>query len=138
MSMTYIGLIRKEAKSDYGVDFPDFPGCVSAGKTLEEARVMASEALSAHVEFMLEDGDALPKASSLDDIMAKKENRDAVVTVVAVQNPQASKRVNITVKEDALKKIDNYAKKNGMTRSQFLTAAAIHQINSRPKARMVA
>ena len=45
---SYIGLIRKDADSDFGVDFPDFPGCVSAGDTLDEARRMAQEALELH------------------------------------------------------------------------------------------
>ena len=35
---TYIGLVHKDAGSDYGVSFPDRPGCVTAGATLEEAR----------------------------------------------------------------------------------------------------
>ena len=42
----YIALLRKQPDSDFGVDFPDFPGCVTAGETLEEARVMAAEALA--------------------------------------------------------------------------------------------
>ncbi len=36
----YIALIRKENGSDFGVNFPDFPGCMTAGRTLEEARVV--------------------------------------------------------------------------------------------------
>ena len=52
----YIALLRKEPKSDFGVDFPDFPGCVSAGSTTEEAARMAREALELHIEGMLEDG----------------------------------------------------------------------------------
>jgi predicted RNase H-like HicB family nuclease len=47
---SYIALLRKERKSDYSVDFPDFPGCITAGKTLEEARTMAAEALVLHIE----------------------------------------------------------------------------------------
>src|SRR5947208_491608 len=34
----YIALARKEHASDFGVDFPDFPGCVTAAQTLERAR----------------------------------------------------------------------------------------------------
>lgn len=30
----YIALLRKKPTNDFGVDFPDFPGCVTAGKTL--------------------------------------------------------------------------------------------------------
>ena len=45
MNRTYIGLVHKDAGSDYGVSFPDLPGCVTAGATLDEARVMAADAL---------------------------------------------------------------------------------------------
>jgi predicted RNase H-like HicB family nuclease len=41
----FIALIHKDADSDYGVSFPDLPGCVTAGATLDEARDMAAEAL---------------------------------------------------------------------------------------------
>ena len=37
----YIALIHKEPGSDYGVSFPDFPGCITAGTTVDEARRMA-------------------------------------------------------------------------------------------------
>ena len=43
----YTALLRKEPNSDFGVDFPDFPGCVTAGRTLDEARRMAGDSLSA-------------------------------------------------------------------------------------------
>lgn len=33
----YIALLRKDRTSDYGVDFPGFPWCVTAGSTVEEA-----------------------------------------------------------------------------------------------------
>jgi predicted RNase H-like HicB family nuclease len=44
--MEYIAYLHKDGNSDFGVSFPDFPGCVTAGKTLEEARQMATEALA--------------------------------------------------------------------------------------------
>jgi hypothetical protein len=40
----YVALLRKQPDSDYGVDFPDFPGCITAGKTLDDARGMSLEA----------------------------------------------------------------------------------------------
>ena len=42
---SYVALLRKDEGSDYGVEFPDFPGCVTAGRSLDEARTMAAEAL---------------------------------------------------------------------------------------------
>lgn len=118
---SYIGLIRKDADSDFGVDFPDFPGCISAGTTLDEARRMAQEALELHVGGMIEDGEALPVGSSLETIMADPENADAVAFVVTV--PEAADRtvrVNITLPERLLRRIDERAK----NRSAFLARAA--------------
>jgi predicted RNase H-like HicB family nuclease len=48
-SMEYIAYLHKDRDSDFRVSFSDFPGCVTAGKTLEEARRMAAEALALHI-----------------------------------------------------------------------------------------
>ncbi len=56
----YVALIHKEPKSDYGVSFPDFPGCVTAGSTVQDAMEMAREALAGHIEVMIEDGLPIP------------------------------------------------------------------------------
>jgi predicted RNase H-like HicB family nuclease len=58
--MDYIAYLHKEKDSDYGVSFPNFPGCITAGRTLEEARRMAVEALALHIQGMIEDGLAVP------------------------------------------------------------------------------
>lgn len=79
----YIALIHKEADSDFGVSFPDFPGCVTAGTTLDEAREMAAEALGLHLEGMEQDGEPAPEASSLEIVMADPSNRDGVAILVA-------------------------------------------------------
>jgi predicted RNase H-like HicB family nuclease len=44
--MDYIAIIHKEPNSDFGVSFPDFAGCITAGRTLDEAKDMAAEALT--------------------------------------------------------------------------------------------
>ena len=125
----YIGLIHKQAESDYGVSFPDFPGVVTAGETLDEARTMAEEALAFHVDGMIEDGDAIPEPSSLELIMAEPENRDGVAILVTLRSqPPKSVRINITLPEDVLQTIDSFAEANGMSRSGFLARAARHEI----------
>jgi len=118
---SYIGLIRKDVDSDFGVDFPDFPGCVSAGATLDEARRMAQEALELHVSGMVEDGEELPAPSSLEAIMAGPENGDAVAFLVTLREPaDRTVRVNITLPERLLRRIDERA----TNRSAFLARAA--------------
>jgi predicted RNase H-like HicB family nuclease len=121
----YIALIHKDADSDYGVSFPDFPGCVTAGSDLDEARAMAEEALAFHIDGLAQDGQALPEPSTLQAVMADALNRDGVA--ILVEGPAASARsvrVNITLPEDTLRKIDAYAEEHGYTRSGFLASAA--------------
>ena len=123
--MNYIGLIHKEAKSDYGVSFPDFPGVVTAGKDLDDARAMAEEALALHIDGVLEDGEAIPEASSLEEVMSDPENKDGVAILVAVKTDSVkSVRVNVTLAEDVLAQIDKFAKERGLSRSGFLAQAA--------------
>jgi predicted RNase H-like HicB family nuclease len=124
--VSYIGLIRKEKKSDFGVDFPDFPGCITAGKTLEEAREMAQEALEGHIKVGIEFGDPIPEPSSLDKIMSDPENQDAVAFLVpvAVARPRA-RRINVTIPETVLEEIDEYVRTHpGENRSQLLARGA--------------
>src|SRR5258708_37512234 len=66
--MEYIAYLHKTKASDFGVSFPDFPGCITAGKSLEEARRFAAEALGLHIKGMEEDGEAIPEPSSLDEL----------------------------------------------------------------------
>jgi predicted RNase H-like HicB family nuclease len=121
----YIALIHKEADSDYGVSFPDFPGAITAGNTLDEARQMAAEALAFHIEGMVADNEAVPEPSSLEAIMSDPENRDGVAILVGVGPLNAKAvRINITMQEDILREVDAYSEANGLTRSGFLAKAA--------------
>jgi predicted RNase H-like HicB family nuclease len=121
----YIALIHKDADSDFGVSFPDLPGCVTAGATLDEARDMAAEALALHLEGLAEDGIAIPEPSSLEVIMTEAQNRDGVAILVAAP-PETIKavRINVTLPEDVLANVDAYAAANGFSRSGFLAYAA--------------
>lgn len=121
----YIALIHKDQGSDYGVSFPDLPGCATAGKDLDEARAFAEEALALHLTGLAEDGEAIPEPSSLEAIMADAENRQGVAVVVPVKDaPSRVVRINITMPEDVLARVDAHAERQGMNRSGFLAYAA--------------
>ena len=129
----YVALIRKEPRSDYGVDFPDFPGCVSVGRTLDEAVAMAHEALAGHVAIMVEEGEKLPAPSRLETILRDRHNKGAVPFLVSVPDA-ASKavRVNVTIPEAILQAIDARAKAAGETRSGLLARGAISLLGAQP------
>jgi len=130
----YIAVIHKDRKSDFGVSFPDFPGCVSAASTIDQAKDMAEEALSLHIRGMLEDGEAIPSPSRLEDLMANPDDSDAVAFVVisAPDSKPRAVRINVTVPEDTLQQIDTAARKRGMSRSSFLVHAARAAIKTAP------
>ena len=121
----YIALIHKDSDSDFGVSFPDLPGCITAGTTLDEARAMAAEALAFHLEGFAADGEAVPEPSTLDVVMADPINRDGVA--ILVDPPKVtgkSLRLNITLNDDLVEQIDRHAEAHGLTRSGFLARAA--------------
>lgn len=57
----------------YGVSFPDFLGCVAIGETVEAAVHHGREALTFHVEGLLNDGDSMPPPRSIDAINGDTE-----------------------------------------------------------------
>jgi predicted RNase H-like HicB family nuclease len=123
---SYIAVVHKDPSSDYGVSFPDFPGCITAGDSIDNAKDLSVEALLGHIKIMKEFGEKIPTPSKLDDIVADPDYFDVVAFLVVSIPDIKSKtiRVNITLPEDILHKIDVTAKKRGMSRSSFLSHAA--------------
>jgi predicted RNase H-like HicB family nuclease len=124
-NMEYIAYLHKDKNSDYGVSFPDFPGCITAGSTLEEARRMAAEALALHVAGMREDGDAVPKPSTLDDLRGDPAMKGAVAFLTELREPERTVRINITARESQIAEIDRRARAEGLTRSSFIVQSAL-------------
>lgn len=83
---SYPAIVRKHPSSDFGVEFPDLPGCISAGETLEEAAVMAAEALALHLEGLEADDAPVPAPSSRAAIEARLDEigRDDLYTLIDV------------------------------------------------------
>ena len=124
---SYIGLLRKDDDSDFSVDFPDFPGCVTAGSSLDIARQRALEALQFHIDGMVEDDADIPAPSSLAAIMGDGANRDAVAILVDVpERHPRSVRVNVMLPRDLVQAIDRATG----NRSRFLAEAAREKLRA--------
>lgn len=67
--MQYAMIIEKGDKN-YSGYFPDLPGCIATGKTLEELKQRMREALELHLRGMREDGLPIPQPSLVDYIEA--------------------------------------------------------------------
>jgi antitoxin HicB len=88
----YIALIHKDSDSCYGVSFPDVPGVVTAGETIDEAVPKAAEAL----EFAAEDwskltGSHWPQTRTIDELRADPEFQEGSVDAVVAAVPFRTK-----------------------------------------------
>jgi predicted RNase H-like HicB family nuclease len=123
--MAYIAYLHKDKKSDYGVSFPDFPGCITAGTTLEEARRRAAEALSFHIAGMQEDGEAIPEPSTLDVLQNDPAMKGAVAFLVEATTQEKTVRINITARESQIAEIDRRATAAKLSRSAYIVNRAL-------------
>lgn len=60
-NLCYPVVYNPSSEGGYEVSFPDFPGCVTQGKTFEEAQVFAREVLELWIEQLVADGVSIPK-----------------------------------------------------------------------------
>ncbi|MGY2735812.1 type II toxin-antitoxin system HicB family antitoxin [Sphingomonas sp. UYP23] len=120
MSTVHYPAIIERAGKAYSVFFPDLPGCTSAGDTLQAAALGAEEALSGFLAVSLEHGDEIPVPSDLDAVEHDREVNEVACILVRGERPGRSVRVQVSIEEGLLARIDRVAS----NRSRFLADAA--------------
>ena len=105
----------EEGPKSFGIWFTDFPGCVSASKTIAKTIEGGHEALALHVAGMIEDGQPIPNPSE-----PELEEGSIAIAMIGVTLPGKKKRVNVMIDEGLLAAIDAVAD----NRSRFLEKAA--------------
>jgi predicted RNase H-like HicB family nuclease len=126
----YIAVLHHE-NGAYGVIFPDFPGCISAGTSFDDAIHQGAEALAFHVAGLQEDGEAIPCPRSLEAIRATEDWidwRDAYIALIPLlPAPDIADRINVTLPRRLLAQIDAVTR----NRSGFLAQAAAQALQRR-------
>ena len=108
----------------FGVVVPDFPGCFSAGDTLDEAIDAAKEAASAWIDAAMDSGVSIPKASNLCDVRNRQEYNGWIVGVIDLDDELTDdtiERVNITLPKRVLRRLDDLARARGQSRGAFIS-----------------
>lgn len=137
-NMRYLAFIHTTADKSgttFGISFPDFPGCVSVGDTIEDAVANGGKALAFHIEGMIEDGDPVPAARSTaaikdDPDLADWRDGADLAWVPVVFDDGSPRRVNLSLDKGLLDAIDAEARRRGMTRSAFVSSAARKEITA--------
>ncbi len=89
MKLKY-AVVFEQTSNNWGAYAPDVPGCGSVGDTWEEMLERIQEALTFHIEGILEDGDPLPEPKmSIDEAIAHHDEalRDDVLSVCGFDDP---------------------------------------------------
>lgn len=140
--MRYPIVIHKDPDSEYGVIVPDLPGCFSAGATVDEAMVMAREAILGHLEALIEMGQPVPDPQAIEAHRANPDYADAafwaLVDVDLSNLPGKARRINVTLNERLLDVIDQFASQTGETRSGLLQKAAAEFIEGHRRQKLAA
>ncbi|MGH6986735.1 MAG: type II toxin-antitoxin system HicB family antitoxin [Caulobacteraceae bacterium] len=122
-SVIYPAIAWSEAEGGYKAEFVDLRGVTAAAQDMDALVRAAREALLAKLNALAEEGADWPPASPLDKARAAAGDKGALL-MIDVEAEDAPVRVNISVGERLLKRIDAAAEAAGMTRSAFIAAAA--------------
>ncbi|ACT11232.1 MULTISPECIES: type II toxin-antitoxin system HicB family antitoxin [Pectobacterium] len=119
----------------YGVTVPDLPGCFSAGDTLDDAITNAKEAITGHIELLVEMGQDIPTVSTVGQLAKRSEYAGytwAVVDIDVTRLMGGSEKINVTLPKSLIDRIDRCVASNPefKSRSGFLAQAALERISS--------
>ena len=130
----YTVLIDGKA-GDYGVIFPDLPGCTAMGATIDEALRNAVESLRHWVEIVSARGKDIPEPSSPDAIRADARFADdfaagaTLGSVMLVRKLGRTVKANLSLDSGVLAEIDATASRLGISRSAMVEKLAEERLS---------
>lgn len=122
--VTYLAALTPEAEGVYSVAFPDVPGAISQGDSFDDAVANAREALELILEAYSEDGEAFPVRSAPDKAARAIVKAGAVPVFISAAAPSKAARINITIDEGLLERVNRLVDAEGKSRSAFFAEAA--------------
>lgn len=128
--MHYPIYVHKDEHSSYGATFPDFPGCFAGADELHDLPKAAQEAVEAH---FFGETEGIP-APSTPEAWADEEQFQGgfwmLVDIDLNKISTKSVRLNISLPENLVHRIDAMARERHLSRSAFLAMAAEHEMGS--------
>lgn len=105
-------------KGAYGVTFPDLPGIVAMGNTVDEALVNAEEALRDYAIEAEKDGEKISLPSAFEQLEVPCGN--TLVSVPLIRVTGRNVRAHMTLDEGVAAFIDGESRRRGMTRKTYV------------------
>jgi predicted RNase H-like HicB family nuclease len=121
--VSYFAAFEEQPEGGYTVTFPDVPGAISEGEDFAEAWRNAREALELILEARVEAGESLPHASPFAKFLAMQKRRGVQMQLVAAAAPTKAVRINVTLDEGLLERLNRRVEDSGQSRSAFIADA---------------
>ena len=113
-----------EDDGSYTITYPDFPGCISEGKSLENALYMAQDALRVWIGYVLDEGESLPVPTRMQQV--KPGSGEFVNLVRAVVQDSRAVRRTVSIP----KWMDDQVSAAGISLSKVLQEALKIRLSS--------
>jgi len=128
----YVGILDG-ADDVWGVRIPDVPGCHGGGASPEAALADAISALRELAAHYVSNEMPVPAARGIADVIRDRAaeydpSKESLVMVPLLLDRARPVRANISLDAGLLEAIDEEAERRGLTRSGFLTSAALDKI----------
>jgi predicted RNase H-like HicB family nuclease len=111
----FIAIVTGEAAAGYTATFPDLPDLTASGRDLGDLLASARQALVTRLDAL--ESEAWPTATPIERIVVPP-GAMAIPVDVAVDDPPI--RVNVSLGERLVQRLDAAAEARGMTRSGFI------------------
>ena len=133
---TYLIAIYPDEKGYCMAKFPDFPELApDFGKNFEDCVLESSRFLDAVISDKVERGKPIPEPTPPLAFKAKLDPDDGeplCIVPVTVCLPAKTERINITGKGDIFARINDYARRHHLTRSELMIRSTLEYIQANP------
>ena len=124
----YPALVTGDQGRGYQADLVDFPGAVVAEPGWMELLKAIRARLLQDLEALEREGVDWPAPTSVETLGPKLQAAGAALLLVDVQVDDTPVRVNISIGERLLRRLDEAAQTQNMTRSGFIAAAVLQRL----------
>ena len=134
-TIVFVAQVSGYEESGYRAKFPDLPSLVINAVELASLLRDARAGLLRELRALEAAGDAWPSPTTMAALHQSPEHTGETLLLVDVQVDDPPLRVNISIGERLLKRLDEAATAQDMSRSGFIAAAVRHRLGEAPSAK---
>jgi predicted RNase H-like HicB family nuclease len=128
-AVIFSAIVHPNPEGGYAAAFPDLSGVTVTGADMAQLLANAREAVSAHLQSLADEGLEWPKPTAAEQLRPEPP-AFALLVDVDVEDPPV--RVNISIGEQLLKRLDAAAAARGASRSGFIAQSVRASLGEKP------